>query len=146
MLEAAVKTTTETAKSEGLPRPKILAVTVLTSIGQERLNCELRVPGSVGGQVVHLAQMAYEAGCDGIISSPHEIELVRSVVPDPNFLIITPGVRPAGADKGDQARIMTPSEALQRGANLLVIGRPIIAAPDPVAAAIQIAHEINRTA
>ncbi len=143
-LEAAVKSAWETATQESLPRPKILAVTVLTSISADALANELRVGLSVSEYVAELAKMAQRAGCDGVIASPHEIEVVRAAVNDPNFLIVTPGVRPAGADKGDQARVMTPSEAIQRGANYLVIGRPIVAAQDPVAAADRIAEEISQ--
>ncbi len=143
-LAAAVKAACETADNEHLSRPKILAVTVLTSIGAEALANEMKVGLSVSEYVAELAKMAQKAGCDGVIASPHEIEVVRQAVNDPNFLIITPGVRPAGADKGDQARVMTPSEAIQRGANYLVIGRPILAAADPVAAANTIAEEISQ--
>ncbi|HZT43836.1 MAG TPA: orotidine-5'-phosphate decarboxylase [Chthonomonadaceae bacterium] len=137
MLRAAVETARQTAEVEGLPRPRVLAVTVLTSIGPETLRGELRVETPLADYVGHLARLAYETGCDGVIASPQEIEAVRAAVPAPGFLIVTPGVRPAGSQAGDQARVMTPAEAIQRGADYLVIGRPIIAAPDPVAAAQQ---------
>ncbi|HLV81244.1 MAG TPA: orotidine-5'-phosphate decarboxylase [Chthonomonadaceae bacterium] len=136
MLRAAVETARQTAEVEGLPR--VLAVTVLTSIGPETLQEELRVEMPLRDYVAHLARLAYETGCDGVIASPQEIEAVRAAVPAPGFLIVTPGVRPAGAQAGDQARVMTPAEALQRGADYLVIGRPITAAPDPAAAVQQI--------
>lgn len=141
-LEAAVASACQTAAKESLPRPKVLAVTVLTSISPDALANELKVGLSVSEYVASLAKMAQRAGCDGVIASPHEIEVVRAAVNDPEFLIVTPGVRPAGADKGDQARVMTPSQAMQRGASYLVIGRPIVAAQDPVAAADKIADEI----
>ena len=89
-----------------------------------------------------MATMAYACGCDGVIASPHEIEAVRSAVPDRNFLVITPGVRPVGDDAGDQSRVKTPSEAIMAGADYLVIGRPITDANDPAAAAESITHEI----
>ena len=143
-LEAAVKSAWETSTQESLPRPKVLAVTVLTSISTEALASELKVGLSVSEYVAELATMAQRAGCDGVIASPHEIEVVRAAVNDPDFLIVTPGVRPAGADKGDQARVMTPSEAIERGASYLVIGRPIVVAADPVAAADRIAEEISQ--
>lgn len=142
MLQAAVKTAQSVAQSENRPRPLVFAVTVLTSIGPELLKNELHIQKSLSEFVAHLACIAHEAGCDGVIASPHEIEIIRKTVNDPNFLIVTPGVRPAGADKGDQARVMTPAEAIRRGANYLVIGRPILSAPNPAEAAQAIAQEI----
>jgi orotidine-5'-phosphate decarboxylase len=144
MLQAAVKTAHEVSTQENVPRPRVFAVTVLTSIGAEVLSQELQVGKCVTDYVAHLAQIAEEAGCDGVIASPHEIETIRNAVKTPNFLIVTPGVRPAGADKGDQARVMTPAEAIRRGADYLVIGRPILAAPDPTSAAQAIAAEIGQ--
>ena len=142
MLRTAVKTAQEAAAEAGLPRPKLLGVTLLTSIGEECLRAELRVGLPVSEYVPHLAKLAFEAGCDGVIASPHEIEAVRAAVANPDFLIITPGVRPAGADAGDQARVMTPAEAIRRGADYLVIGRPIAAAADPVSAARSLAEQM----
>ena len=142
MLRAAVETAHTKAEKKGLSRPKILAVTVLTSISQTALRNELQVCAGLAEHVAHFARMAHIAGCDGVIASPHEIEIVREAVSDPDFLVVTPGVRPTGSAKGDQARVMTPGEAIQRGADYLVIGRPIVAAPDPVAAAQAIAAEI----
>ena len=89
---------------------------------------ELHVGLPLQDYVVSLRRMAREAGCDGVIASPHEIATVRAAVADPEFLIVTPGVRPVGAEQGDQARVMTPEEAVRRGANYLVIGRPIVSA------------------
>ena len=143
MLQAAVKAAHETAQSENCSRPLVFAVTVLTSISPGMLMNELFVGKNLSEYVAHLACVAYEAGCDGVIASPHEIEIIRKTVSDPNFLVVTPGVRPAGADKGDQARVMTPAEAIRRGANYLVIGRPILAAPNPAEAAQAIADEIS---
>lgn len=142
MMRAAAATAKAEADDFGTTRPLLLGVTVLTSIGAETLRDELRVIQSVEEYVAHLAKLAQEAGCDGVIASPQEIEAVRSAIPDPNFLVITPGVRPAGSDAGDQARVMTPGEAIRRGASYLVIGRPIVASLDPVAAAERIADEI----
>lgn len=143
MLQAAVQMAHCEAEATGLPRPKVLAVTVLTSLSPETLRDELRVPTPMSDYVAHLAKLAHESGCDGVVTSPHEIEAVRAVLPSPDFLVVTPGVRPAGVDKGDQARVMTPGEAIARGASYLVIGRAITAAPDPVAAAQAIAAEIS---
>jgi len=142
MLRAAVEMAQSESEASGLPRPKVLAVTVLTSISAETLRNELRVAPEMTAYVPHLARLAHEVGCDGVIASPQEIEAVRAAVPSPDFLIVTPGVRPAGAAPGDQARVMTPGEAIRRGASYLVIGRPIVAAPDPAAAAQRIAEEI----
>jgi orotidine-5'-phosphate decarboxylase len=142
MMQAAVEAARYAAENTGLTRPKILGVTLLTSIGEETLRDQLQCRLPLPEYVSHLARLAYEAGCDGVITSPQEIEAVRRVVRNPEFLVITPGVRLRGADVGDQARVMTPAEAVRSGADYLVIGRPIIAAPDPVAAAKQIAAEI----
>jgi len=97
---------------------------------------------SVEDQVVHLALLAKEAGLDGVVASPHEIEPIRAACGS-DFLIVTPGVRPIGAEIGDQKRVMTPGEAVLKGADYLVIGRPITKAEDPVAAARAIAAEID---
>ena len=143
MLTAATEVAKTTAESEGIAPPKIFAVTLLTSIGPDALQNELRVSDSVAEYVAALAKMAYNSGCAGVIASPQEIAIVRAAVPDRNFLIITPGVRPAGSQTGDQARVMTPAAAIQSGADYLVIGRPIVAAPNPAAAAQKIAAEME---
>ncbi len=143
MLRAAVDAARTQAALLDVVPPKILAVTVLTSIDAKVLREELQVTVPLDSHVAHLARLAFEAGCDGVIASPHEIETVRAAISDPNFLVVTPGVRPAGSAVGDQARVMTPGEAMRRGASLLVIGRPIAAASDPVSAAKSITAEIN---
>lgn len=141
MMKAARDAAVEVSQKTGTPPPLVIGVTILTSIDQPTLNNELSVPGTVADQVVHLAKLAREAGMDGVVASPHEIELIRSAC-GPDFLIITPGVRPAASDIGDQKRVMTPTEAVSRGADYLVIGRPITKAEDPKAAARAIAAEI----
>ncbi len=141
MMRAAKDAAVETAERLGVTPGLVIGVTVLTSIDRDVLNDELRVPGSVADQVVHLAKLAKEAGLDGVVASPHEIELIREACGG-DFLIITPGVRPAGGEIGDQKRVMTPKEAVAKGADYLVIGRPIIKADDPLAAARAIAAEI----
>ena len=141
MMKAAKDAAVETAERLGVTPPLVIGVTVLTSIDQDTLNNELRVPGTVAEQVVNLAKLAKEAGLDGVVASPHEIEAIRAAC-GPGFLIVTPGVRPAGGDLGDQKRVMTPAEAVRRGADYLVIGRPIIKAEDPKAAARAIAEGI----
>ncbi len=141
MMRAAKDAAVEQSAKLGRPCPLVIGVTVLTSIDQTILSDEMRVPGIVADQVVHLARLAQKAGLDGVVSSPHEIELIRDAC-GPGFVIVTPGVRPAGADIGDQKRVMTPSEAVAKGADYLVIGRPITKADDPVSAARLIAEGI----
>jgi orotidine-5'-phosphate decarboxylase len=93
--------------------------------------------------VINLARLCAESGLDGVVASPLEIAPIRSAVEDSGFVILTPGVRPAGTALNDQSRVMTPAEAVRAGANFLVIGRPITAADDPAAAARKILEEIN---
>ena len=142
MLRAAVETARQEATVAGVERPLVLGVTLLTSIGSQVLREELWSSIPVEDYVVSLAKMARESGCDGVIASPQEILLLRRAIPDRKFLIITPGVRPVGSEAGDQVRVMTPANAIRNGASYLVIGRPIVAAPSPVAAAEKIAAEI----
>ena len=121
---------------------KLIAVTILTSMDRE----DLKLLGSSGepARVVEaLAEAAKEAGLHGVVCSPMEAALVRSITSD-DFLIVTPGVRPAGAAAGDQKRIMTPGDAIRAGADSLVVGRPVTAACDPAAAAVEILEEIER--
>ncbi len=144
MLRAAVETAAAVAAATGGERTLVLAVTVLTSISEDGLAHDLRVAMPMADYVTHLATMARDAGCDGVIASPLEIAAIRAAIPDPRFLIVTPGVRPAGAAIGDQSRVMTPARAIAAGASFLVIGRPIVAATDPASAARAIADEIGR--
>jgi orotidine-5'-phosphate decarboxylase len=136
---SVVRAAAEGAAGSGL---KILAVTVLTSADRSDLDAMLIVPGAVDEIVVARAARALEAGADGVIASPHEAALIRALPQAKGRLIVTPGVRPAGSDAGDQKRIATPGQALRLGADHVVIGRPIWAAPDPVAAAEAILSEI----
>lgn len=129
---------------KGGPRSKVLAVTILTSSTAETL-AGVGIDHSVSDMVVRLAQLARKAGIDGVVASPQEIDLIRQAC-GPDFLIVTPGVRPAFAAVDDQKRIMSPGEAVAKGADYLVIGRPIAAAADPLAAAELIIDEIVTTA
>jgi orotidine-5'-phosphate decarboxylase len=122
-------------------RAKIIAVTVLTSL-EDRDLPSVGVSATALDQAVRLAVLAKDSGLDGVVCSPHEIAAVRAAC-GPKFLIVTPGVRPAGGDLGDQKRVMTPKQAVEAGADILVIGRPITGAPDPVQAARQIAAELG---
>jgi orotidine-5'-phosphate decarboxylase len=120
---------------------RLLAVTILTSHDDASLG-EIGVAGSVEASVRRLARLARAAGLDGVVASPHEVALIREAC-GPDFLIVTPGIRPAGAAKGDQARPATPRAALAAGADYLVVGRPITEATDPVAAAAAIVREMD---
>jgi orotidine-5'-phosphate decarboxylase len=124
----------------GTKRPKLLAVTILTSSTEETLKgvgIDLPLPE----MVVRLAKLAQSAGIDGVVASPLEVPLIREACGN-GFIIVTPGVRPSFAAADDQKRIMTPAEAVKAGADYLVIGRPIAAAKDPVAACEAIIDEI----
>jgi orotidine-5'-phosphate decarboxylase len=122
-------------------RAKVLAVTVLTSLEAADLTA-MGISGTPLEQVVRLARLAKGAGMDGVVCSPQEIEAVRAAC-GPGFLIVTPGVRPAGGGLDDQRRVMTPKQALAAGADYLVIGRPITGAADPAEAARAILKDIG---
>jgi orotidine-5'-phosphate decarboxylase len=141
MMRAAREGAQEGARAAGSPVPLLIAITLLTSIDREAMTGELGLSGSVEEQVVRLALLAREAGLDGVVSSPHEAGAIRAAV-GPRFLIITPGVRPAGVEQGDQRRVTTPGEAIRAGSDYVVVGRAITRAADPVAAARAIAAEI----
>ncbi len=132
----------EACKREGLVRPLIIAVTVLTSSNQDTLN-EVGVTNETQPQVLKLAELTAKCGLDGVVASPHEIEPIRAQLASKEFVIVTPGIRPASATKDDQKRVMTPAQAVQVGADHLVIGRPITAATDRRTAVEQIVKEIE---
>jgi orotidine-5'-phosphate decarboxylase len=138
MLRAAVAA----AADVGRERPRILGVTVLTSLDRATLQRELQVPVAVEGQAVHLADLARAAGCDGVVASPQEARRLRTTL-GPAMLIVTPGIRPTGADAGDQARVATPAAARRAGADAIVVGRPITGAADPARAAEAILRELG---
>ena len=121
---------------------KIMAVTVLTSLDRADLDANLIQPGDLAEIVVTRAARAFEAGADGVIASPREAGLIRALPQAAGKLIVTPGVRPAGAEIGDQKRIETPARAIANGATHIVVGRPIWQAADPAAAARAIAAEL----
>jgi len=123
---------------------KILAVTILTSLDRADLDAGLIVPGDVTEIVTTRAARAFEAGADGVIASPREAALIRALPESAGRLIVTPGVRPAGSDAGDQKRIETPATAIANGADHIVVGRPIWKAADPRAAAQAIVAELPR--
>jgi orotidine-5'-phosphate decarboxylase len=142
MMRAAADAADDEAHRLGVEQPLILGVTVLTSISAEVLHDELSVLTLLENQVTHLAQLSQNAGLSGVVASPREIADVKSAC-GPEFLVVTPGVRPAWAAANDQKRVMTPAEAVQLGADYLVIGRPITAADDPREAARRIARELE---
>jgi orotidine-5'-phosphate decarboxylase len=130
------------AVRENLTKPIILAVTVLTSHNQDSIN-KIGINEPLSDLVVRLAKLTAESGLDGVVASAHEISLVRKAVASP-FVILTPGLRPSWADHQDQKRVMTPEEALQAGADYLVIGRPIIAHNSPASAAQEILSSLEK--
>jgi orotidine-5'-phosphate decarboxylase len=140
-LRAAAEAATAAAAEFALPRPLVLGVTVLTSLDRRALEVEVGVHGTVEAHVLHLAGHAREAGLDGCVASPKEISPLRLAL-GRRWVIVTPGIRPAERDD-DQARTATPEAAARAGADYLVVGRPITAAPDPVAAAQAIVAEIR---
>ncbi|HNT89483.1 MAG TPA: orotidine-5'-phosphate decarboxylase, partial [Candidatus Hydrogenedentes bacterium] len=134
MIEAARKAVEETST-------RLLAVTVLTSLTDAMLEEELGVPGTAAETVARWAKSAVEAGAHGIVCSPREIALVRAAV-GPEPLVVTPGIRPAWAGQDDQARVMTPREAADAGADMIVVGRPILKHPNPAEAIRLIREEL----
>lgn len=142
MMQAAVDAATQEADRQGVEVPLVIGVTILTSISEHMLHEELGVPILMKGQVTRLARLAQNSGLDGVVCSPHEIEPIKSAC-GPEFVVVTPGVRPAWASANDQKRIMTPAQAVSCGADYLVIGRAITAAEDKVAAAQSIIEEIE---
>ncbi|MFN3652056.1 MAG: orotidine-5'-phosphate decarboxylase [Armatimonadota bacterium] len=140
-MRAARDAAVEHASSTGVPRPLVIAVTVLTSLDREALGA-IGVDGEVRDAVVRLALLARESGLDGVVASPLEIEAIREAC-GREFLIVTPGIRPAGAAKHDQLRTATPASAVAAGADYLVIGRALTHAGDPAAAAAEIVAEIE---
>ena len=121
---------------------KILAVTILTSLDRADLDAGLMQPGDVAEIVQTRAARAFQAGADGVIASPREAAAIRALPESAGRLIVTPGVRPSGSDAGDQKRIETPATAIANGADHIVVGRPIWAAPDPAAAARAVVQEL----
>jgi orotidine-5'-phosphate decarboxylase len=143
MMQAAAKAAANTAPRVSRDRPLVVAVTVLTSLDDAQLR-ELGVARDVASHVVHLARLAQDCGLDGVVASPQEIAAIRSAC-GPEFLIVTPGIRPhEGRVAGDdQARTMSPREAIELGASYLVVGRPITAAQDARAAATAMAAQLR---
>ena len=125
-----------------LNRPIVIAVTQLTSSDQEMIKNDLLIPNPINEIVVHYAKRAKEAGLDGVVSSPHEVELIKKSI-DNNFICVTPGIRPEQSSLGDQKRVMTPKEALKNGSDYIVIGRAITKSKSPKATFLKILKEVK---
>lgn len=140
MMARAAEEAASQAKKEGVSKPILLAVTILTSLKDKQLE-EIGMKNDILNQVLKLASLAHKAGMDGVVCSPQEIETIKKEFGS-NLLVVTPGIRPSWAAAHDQKRIMTPSLAFQKGADYIVIGRPIIRAPSPGLAFNKIEEEL----
>jgi len=140
MMKKTMQAAKEEAEKLKIQRPLVLGVTVLTSMGEKDLK-DLEIRKGVKSQVTYLAKLAKEAGLDGVVASADEVQPIRWSCGD-DFVIVTPGIRPELAQKNDQKRTATPKEAISLGANYIVVGRPILEAKDPKAAAEEILREI----
>lgn len=145
MMRRTADAVTECAVNEGVARPLVIAVTALTSANAASL-AEVGINEEPAKLVSQLALLAKESGMNGVVASPQEIAIVRSAVKSERFVVVTPGIRPAGADLFDQKRVTTPGEAMLAGADYIVVGRPILSAEDPAAAARQIIGEMEMAA
>ena len=142
MMQTARSSADDAAYKANISKPILLGVTILTSIDEQGFQTHFGSERQLTEQVVYLSKQAKEAGLDGVVASPLEIEPIRKACGD-NFLIVTPGIRPKWADAGDQRRITTPAEAINRGADFIVVGRPIIEDDDPLEAAEKILDEME---
>lgn len=143
MMRTTVKEVERVCRREKIRRPIMLGVTVLTSLNQDDLQ-RVGVEHRVADQVVRLALLTKEAGMDGVVASPHEVADIRAAC-GRRFVIVTPGIRPADGERNDQQRVMTPADAVRAGVDYIVVGRPILEAPDPVGAARAIVAEMEST-
>ena len=141
MMKKSAEALRAAAEKQGIACPKLIAITVLTSINAEEW-AEMGYQGGIGEQVIRLAELAKKAGLDGVVASPQEAAAIRKACGE-DFLIVTPGIRPAGSSQDDQSRISTPSAALRNGATHLVVGRPVRSAENPRAAAEKIVKEMG---
>lgn len=141
MMQRAVDAVNEVA-AQGGARSAVLAISVLTSVDATILS-QIGIASSPSESVLRLVKLAEASGVDGVVASPQEIETIRQTVSRPDFLVVTPGIRPAANEAGDQKRVATPSAAIAAGASYLVVGRPITGARDPLAAAHRIVSEME---
>ncbi|MFO7980180.1 MAG: orotidine-5'-phosphate decarboxylase [Candidatus Aminicenantes bacterium] len=142
MMKRAVSEADELSAKTGNQKPLLLAVTVLTSLKQDELK-QIGIRGKTNDQVVNLARLAKKAEMDGLVCSPKETMMIKKEIGG-DFLVVNPGIRPLWASKDDQKRITTPRQAVQNGADFLVIGRPVTRAPDPEEAFFKICQELDR--
>ena len=142
MMRTTVKEVERICRREKMRRPIMLAVTVLTSLNQDDLQ-RVGVERKVADQVVRLALLTKEAAMDGVVASPHEVADIRAAC-GPSFVIVTPGIRPAESNRNDQQRVMTPADAVRAGVDYIVVGRPILEAPNPVDAARAIVADMEQ--
>jgi orotidine-5'-phosphate decarboxylase len=142
MMKRCMEMVGEACDREGINRPYIIGVTLLTSICEDTLRDDLGVSRPIPEQVAHFAKLAKEDGLDGVVASAKEIRRIREACGE-DFLIVTPGIRPQAANVNDQSRVSTPEWAIQEGADFLVIGRPITGAPDPLKAVKEILEEME---
>ncbi|HXD30294.1 MAG TPA: orotidine-5'-phosphate decarboxylase [Pyrinomonadaceae bacterium] len=145
MMSRTLEAVTNASEREGFTRPKIIGVTVLTSADAAVLS-EIGMSRSPADQVIRMAQLTAKSGLDGVVASPMEVVEIRQAVAKTDFLILTPGVRSATSDANDQRRTMSPGGAVRAGSDFLVVGRPIIEARDPSAAARAVLVEIEAAA
>lgn len=145
MMRRTAQAVAECADSERLTRPLVIAVTVLTSADASTL-AEVGYSSAPAELVPRLALLAEASGMDGVVASPREVSVIRSAVKKPDFIVVTPGVRPGGASLFDQKRVTTPREAMIAGADYIVVGRPILESADPAQAAQQIIEEMESSA
>ena len=142
MMRQTVQEVQAACSRENIPHPIIIGVTVLTSSDANTLR-EIGIERSAEDQVLNLTRLTAECGLDGVVASPLEVSIVRAAVEDPNFVIVTPGIRPESATNDDQKRVTTPSRAASEGADYLVIGRPILRSADRLSALKQIRNDID---
>lgn len=142
MMAAARTAAVGAAAEAGLPPPLVIAVTIVTSLGDSEVRGELGLPEDASGAAVRLATLAREAGLDGVVASVREVAEIKRAC-GKKFLTVTPGIRPAWAAKADQSRVATPTEAIQAGSDYLVVGRPITQSDDPARSVSEILREIE---
>jgi len=142
MMRRTADSVAECAAGEGLARPLVIAVTILTSANEDTV-AAVGFGSGPAELVPRLAQLAEAYGMDGVVASPREITTIRAAVKKPGFVVVTPGVRPAGAALFDQKRVTAPREAFLAGADYIVVGRPILDAADPARAAQQVLDELE---
>jgi len=143
MMNSAAEAVTEEAAKNNMPKPIVLAITVLTSMSEQDLKRDLLVDAPIESYVVHLASSAQKASLDGVVCSPQEIQLIKNACGSA-FVVVTPGIRPAWSlDMHDQKRVLTAKQAFNLGADYIVVGRPIIQAKNPIKAFEKLVAEIN---